>query len=93
MTDFLAPLLPSGKLVMRSPVRRVRAQEATAEGSLPVPLLVGPRTQLLSAVLSTAHGSTHVNSINTEVEGDFARDVKPSGALGSRSCSVKFQLP
>lgn len=75
-------------------MRGVSAQEATAEGSLPVPFLAGQRTQqLLSPVLSTAHGSTHVNSINTEVEGDFARDVKPSGAMGSRSCSVKFQLP
>lgn len=74
-------------------MRGVSAQEATAEGSLPVPFLVGQRTQLLSPVLSTAHGSTHVNSINTEVESDFSRDVKPSGAMGSRSCSVKFQLP
>lgn len=74
-------------------MRGVSAQEATAEGSLPVPFLAGQKTQLLSPVLSTAHGSTHVNSINTEVESDFARDVKPSGAIGSRSCSVKFQLP
>ena len=74
-------------------MRGVSALEATAEGSRRVPFLAGQRTQLLSPVLSTAHGSTHVKGINTEVEGDFAGDVKPSGAMGSRSCSVKFQLP
>lgn len=63
LTGFLAPVLLSGKLVMRSPVRGVSAQEATAEGSLRVPFLAGQRTQhscflLYYPQLMAAHMST-----------------------------------
>lgn len=56
------------------------------------PLYQGKRAQLLSPELSTAHSSTHVNTINGNAEGDFTHDIKPTGAMESRSCSVKFQL-